>query len=211
MFKVKSVPKWAWYAGGGAALVGIILALRARGGQVPAATAADQAGVTGYTDTSQMPGVIVVPQSPGASGDVTGDIGTSPDYTQTFLDAFSGLLDSQGQQIQDLLGIVANGGGTGGTVGSTDQTGGVVTVASPPAKQGPSPAANPCVGMEAGSTAGACKPSGAICRQMVKCDSNSNGHYCTWRFKFADGHTECYNNYSSGKNAGKCVGPFGCP
>ncbi len=222
----KRVPKWAWYVGGGAAGAGLLLKMRNAHTAAPAdaSQTADGSGAIGYTDAQNMPGIIVAPAQPIAStsGDDGGAMGSL--YLGALGDLFSGL---QQQNSELLSAVLSTGGGVGG---STDQTGGVV---APPPTTGvsaqtgastgvvpttdqtapppPPPPSNPCVGMEAGGSAGNCHPAGAICRQMLKCDQNSNGHYCVWKFRFKDGHTNCYNNYSSGPKAGQCVGPYGCP
>lgn len=204
---LQRVPKWAYYVSGG--LVAGVIAIKVIKGKQAATTdttTADQAGVTGYTDAQSMPGIVTVPYQPTSAVSDTGTI----DPTQqlgTIGDIFAGLVGAIGDIYSQAP--IGTGGGSP-SAGSTPDPGGVVTVA-PPTPTPAAPKANPCVGMASGGSAGACKPAGAICVQQVRCDSNSNGHYCTHKFRFADGHYECYNNYSSGKNAGKCVGPFGCP
>lgn len=205
----KKVPKWALYAGGGAVVVGGVLYLKNKNAPSSSSSAtdtADTSGMTGFTDGQNMPGIVVAPSSP-------------PDLSGLQPPDESAILSS----IADIIGSLLPGGipvgGGGGSVAGTGNTGGVVTAGGGGPIPSPAPAPSPppvptvsrCAGMQSGGSAGSCHPAGAICRQMLKCDSNANGHYCTWKFKFADGHTNCYNHYSSGKKAGQCVGPFGCP
>jgi hypothetical protein len=217
---VKHPPKWAIIAGGGAAAAGLIY-MKTHKTSAPAdPSAGDGSGAIGYTDAQNMPGIVVAPSQPIAStgDDGSGALGSL--YLGALGDLFAGL-ESQNSQ---LLGAVLGTGGGGASIGSTGSVAGVVAQPSPdvtpppppppppaPAPAPPPPPPNPCAGMEAGGSAGACHPAGAICRQMLKCDTNSNGHYCVWKFKFGDGHANCYSNYSSGAKAGQCVGPYGCP
>lgn len=225
MFKApKHVPKWALYASGGAAVVGGVIMLRNRNQTSPSdgSSDADSTGAIGYTDAQNMPGIIVAPAQPVSPG---GGDTTSTDLSSMYMGALGDLFAGLSNQNSQLLGALLQTGGGSASTGSTGQTAGTVAVApaptyNPPAPEPapapapappPPPPSDPCVGMESGGSAGACHPAGAICRQMLKCDTNSNGHYCVWKFRFQDGHANCYSNYSSGPKAGQCVGPYGCP
>lgn len=225
MFKTpKHVPKWAWWAASGAGAIGAVYMIKNRNASAPADSTqnADSSGAIGYTDAQNMPGIVVQPAAPMATADDgSGALGSL--YLGALGDLFSGLQ----QQNSELLSAVLSTGG--GASGSTDNTGGVVTpppttgtsvapAPSPSPSPSPTPApapapapSDPCTGMQSGGSAGNCSPAGAICRQMLKCNQNSNGHYCVWKFRFKDGHSNCYSNYTSGSKAGQCVGPYGCP